>query len=376
MDTKSRLTLAEGRLLTQLADPEAPAPEPDTMLQHLIASQPGADPLATALPVDLAKAAQSEVRGGPKQWRALPRLIHAADAHAVLPIVARKLAAVGLCPELLPEPTQSLLHRHRQQHHIAIGQAMLLNHHASTIAEQFKKHKVDAIIVKGPRFASQLYDQPGDRTYTDIDFLVAPEAVNRANNLISQLGFSRPQKFWDNARRDQEYKWLLDENVSVLVEIHGNLVHYPALRRRVSLGYRELAAIGGVDPGNPVANLMIAVIHCACGHKFHRLNLLLDVLQAVRRLERKDDQVLTAAVSELGAELETGVTLGVVGTLFRCPRTLTLAEHFSHHWATRVGRKLISPDAVFAAPIPGSIDSRIRRHAFRRLQELGLARIG
>ena len=38
----------------------------------------------------------------------------------------------------------------------------------------------------------------------------------------------------------QEFKWLEKENSSLLVELHGDLVHDTGMRRRLSLGFREL----------------------------------------------------------------------------------------------------------------------------------------
>jgi hypothetical protein len=327
----------EGRLLTWLADPEASLPSlPDAA--------------------------------------ALSRIIIAADRHGVMAMVGRKLAAAAIPSGGLTAVAAELLARHAHRHMLAVGQAMLLDYHGQRLARRFESEGVAAAIVKGPVFASRLYHDRCDRPFTDVDFLIAPETMARANEIIAGEGFTRPMKRWDNADRDQEYKWLLDGNSSVLVELHGNLVHYPRLRRRISFGYRECRLAFEAAGDGRIADLMVAIVHSACGHKFHRLNMLVDVLQAARRLAPGDEAALSQVADRLAARLEVAVTLGVVGELFADERLVGLAGAVSDHWAVRVGRGLIKAETVLSAQaVPGRA-SHLRRHLFRQFQQLGFAR--
>ncbi len=73
-----------------------------------------------------------------------------------------------------------------------------------------------------------------------------------------------------------------------MVEVQGNMVHYPALRRRLSFGYAELKAASPGDEQSAVAMLLIAVVHALGGHKFHRLLFAVDIAQAARRISDPD----------------------------------------------------------------------------------------
>jgi hypothetical protein len=251
---------------------------------------------------------------------------------------------------------------------------MLLDRHARKIFRRFAEAGVEAAIVKGPTFADTLYRDRSDRPFTDIDFLIPAEHLEAANRLIPDLGFVRPQKTWDNSDRDREYKWLASGNSSVLIELHGDLVHYPMLRRQVSFGYRGLAAVENGVRNRPAAMLMVAVVHAACGHKFHQLSLLVDVLQAVRRLTVAEAEWFVEATVSMGARLEAAVTLDLVSRLFGEPQAAELSSRLGGHWAIRLGHRLIGPEVILATDSAGQRHSRLRRHGFRVLQQVGLIR--
>ena len=50
---------------------------------------------------------------------------------------------------------------------------------------------VPALLLKGPAFARWLYDDSRERSYRDIDLLVAPERIAAAGAALSELGFER-----------------------------------------------------------------------------------------------------------------------------------------------------------------------------------------
>lgn len=328
-DSDARLEPADVPLLVQLSDPEAPVP------------------------------------AGAVEPTRLARLLAAAERHGVLAIVYRKCREVAA-----PGHVASILNPLSPRIVAAVGQAMLLERRAQAVVQKFADAGVRATIVKGPVFADRLYRHRSDRPFTDIDFLVAPDSLDAANAAIEFLGFDRPTKTRDNSRRDREYKWQSRENASILVELHGDLVHYPALRRRISFGYDRLVEAGSGVPDSPPALLMTAVVHAACGHKFHELRLLVDVLQAVRRLKGKDEQVVEACRA-MGAMLEVSVTLHVVGEIFQEPRAVKLAGRVGDHPAIRLGRHLIDTQAVFGPDSGNPTGAWWRRHGFRLLQRIG-----
>ncbi|MEP5780984.1 MAG: nucleotidyltransferase family protein [Hyphomicrobiales bacterium] len=252
-----------------------------------------------------------------------------------------------------------------------VGQSMLLDSLRHDIMDGFKEKGVSACIVKGPVFAQRLYTSTGDRLFTDIDLLIDPADMPKALLTMSELGYNRPTKTWDNSDRDMEYKFYHPDHPIVLIELHGNLVHYPLLRRRASFGLRDLLQAGEGDGEAPNALLATAIVHATLGHKIDHVQMLVDVLQATRNLPRNDFTNAVAILKKMRLGLECAVCLSVVGQLFDDDVVNELAAHFIGGIRSKIGRKLITPDVVVQAQ--GNEmhkGSWRRRKTFRMLQYL------
>ena len=331
------LTSAEERLLLRYADPEAAVVE------------------------DLSA-------------KTLSALLDNAEFHGILPIMLRKLQERG--DAQLP-PDQGLRDRLeylRQKATIATGQSMLLQYHGDRIMKGLAADNVPARIVKGPVFARKLYRNVADRPFTDIDILVEPANLARANRVIAACGFELGSNEAESYEL-QEFKWLEKENSSLLVELHGDLVHDTGMRRRLSLGFPELRAIDGEATDTPAALLTIAIVHAAGGHKFHRLQLCVDVLQGVRALQSPEAEArLFDAARMTGIELELAIVLDVTGQLFDESRALELAGRIKPDLSIRLARRLIPTNTLLGVNSRDRLGSRLRRDAFRWIQRLAKAR--
>ncbi|MEW9837314.1 nucleotidyltransferase family protein [Mesorhizobium marinum] len=296
------------------------------------------------------------------------RMLAAARAHGVLPIVWRKLS--GLDADF-GEPVRDALQAAGDMVATMAGQSLLLRHHGGTIAKAFAEAGIPVAIVKGPVFAERLYEHASDRPFTDIDLLTAPEELARANAILPSLGYvALTKQIWDKSESNQEYKWGRSDNPNLLIELHGDLVHYASFRRLLSYSYAELMLAGGGDPAAPSAMLMTAVIHGACGHKFHRLQFAVDILQAGRAVTDADLPLLQTASRAIGADLELAVSLNLAGRLFDDPQVLDLADRFSSGLAAGLSKRLVTPAAIHDAMSTSGALSHARRKAFRGLQLL------
>ncbi|WP_188393900.1 nucleotidyltransferase family protein [Mesorhizobium sp. SARCC-RB16n] len=332
------LTCAEERLLLRLADPEAAAVEDDLSA------------------------------------KALSALLENAEFHGVLPIMLRKLRERGDAHLPSDAGLRDKLDDLRQKATIATGQSMLLQYHGDRIMKGMAAEGIPARIVKGPVFARKLYRNVSDRPFTDIDILVEPANLARANQVIAASGFELGSNEAESYQL-QEFKWLEKENSSLLVELHGDLVHDAGMRRRLSLGFRELGVIDGEATDAPAALLTIAIVHAAGGHKFHRLQLCVDVLQGVRTLRSAESEThLLKAARMTGIELELAIVLNVTGELFGEPHALELAGRIKPDLSIRLAKKLITTNTLLRVNSREKIGSRLRRDAFRWIQRLAKAR--
>jgi hypothetical protein len=333
------LSFADEKLLLAFADPEAPAAVGSNMAPETLLA-----------------------------------LLVNADFHGVLPIMLRKLREIG--DHHLPKDAglQRKLAELRDQATVATGQSMLLQYHGDRIMKALAAKGVPARIVKGPVFARKLYRQVSDRPFTDIDILVDPDSIEEANRTIAECGFDLGSDEAES-RKLQEFKWLEKENSSLLIELHGNLVHDTGMRRRLSLGFRELQAIDGTETDTPAALLTIAIVHAAGGHKFHRLQLCVDALQGVRALKSPQEEArLLEAARMTGIELELATVLNVTGRLFGAPRAIEIANRIKPDLSIRLAKWLITGNMLLRVNSREKLRSRLSRDAFRWVQRLARPR--
>lgn len=312
--------------------------------------------------------------GGNLAAETLLALLANAEFHGVLPIMLRKLREIGDA-KLPQDPTlRRKLSELRDQATMATGQSMLLQYHGDRILKALATKGVPARIVKGPVFARRLYNQVADRPFTDIDLLVDPASIAEANRTIGECGFELGS---DEAESHelQEFKWLEKDNSSLLVELHGDLVHDSGMRRRLSLGFRDLQVIDDGEIDTPAALLTIAIVHAAGGHKFHRLQLCVDVLQGVRALKSPEEEArLLEAARMTGIELELATVLNVTGRLFGAPRAIELANRIKPDLSIRLAKWLITGNMLLRVNSREKLRSRLSRDAFRWVQRLARPR--
>ncbi len=304
-----------------------------------------------------------------------PDLLALAAKHGVLPIFLRKLNnhpdrnhLIGLLPDTLRKELD-------KDGVISLGLTMMLEHHYRAIQEKIGNKKLRAVVVKGPVFAARLYQHANDRPFTDIDLLAHPDDIEPIGQVLTGLGFNRFKKgFWDRSDIYQEQKWLLSGNSNVMIELHGNLVHYPSLRRGVSFGYADYQVASQSDGESVLPLFMTAVVHASLGHKFHKLQLLVDILQAYRNLSSEQRDQLPAAAKVLSMRLETALCLELIADLYAEGDARMLAEAVAFRTQSRIATRLVSPLTVLDIHGESATRSRIRRHAFRWLQSMHLGR--
>lgn len=292
-----------------------------------------------------------------------------ADLHGVLPIVLRKFSEIGAGDRQQVAPYDAQLRQLRDQSVITIGQSMLLQHRGERAVHALSMAGIPARIVKGPIFSRALYSHHSDRPFTDIDIVVEPENLERASSIMEQLDFVLEGDA-DTSRQLQEFKWVARDNRKLLIEIQGNLVHGAGMRRRLSLGFTELAKLDGERLNSPATLLTTAIVHASGGHKFNSLRLCVDVLQGVRQLQSADDEKdAMDAARMIGAEMEFAVVLNVVGKTFHDERAIRMADQLTTSAGARLGRRLITRNTVVGVNSRRR-SSRIRRDLFRWIQRL------
>jgi hypothetical protein len=293
-------------------------------------------------------------------------LIDAIGHHGIEPVALRKLKALN---SDIHEDISNFIDQASQRQLVANVMSMTLENYARDIFSGIAETGANAAIVKGPVFATHLYPYLSDRPFTDIDILSPASHLAAIGKLLKNLGFRQAKReFFDRSQANMEQKWIRDDNVNILIELHTNLVHYPNLRKRLSFGHKQyqLASHEGRYPG--AANFIVAVVHAAAGHKFHKLQLLVDVLQAFRKLEPGDIGSLEQTLEKIPARLEVLICLDLIQDLFEDVETLETSRQLAGKSRFDLPRKLINADLVLDTFFDSGHKSRLRRHGFRFIQ--------
>lgn len=296
--------------------------------------------------------------------RQIPGICAGATAHRVESIILRKLHAHASHPAV-----QNLSGTVLQM----TALTMMLEHRMQPIAAAIRERGLQAAIVKGGVFASRLYPCPEDRPWTDIDILAAPVARNEIAALLRDLGYCYSGAEGAKNHKREE-KWGHPDQPNLLIELHGDMVHYPMLRRGIRFGWTELTLAGHGDPEAPLALFATAVAHGALGHKFHELRLMVDVLQAFRALDAADRAALPDRMAALSLRLEASLSLRLVADLFDQPEAGQLADMLALPVQSRLAAAIVRPQDVLLADGRRLGPSHLRRHAFRWLQQAHLSR--
>jgi hypothetical protein len=170
------------------------------------------------------------------------------------------------------------------------AQAIALNAALAEVASAMHERGVRPLLIKGPVVASWLYDDPGQRPYSDVDLLVDPERFDAAEVILAGLGFRdvdaglRPGE-----GKESEHTWLRAGERAVFVDLHRAipLVGAPPARAWALLSddAREHTVAGiRIDTPAPAAHLVILALHAA-QHGPRVRHPLADLSRAIARVE-------------------------------------------------------------------------------------------
>ena len=222
-----------------------------------------------------------------------------------------------------------------------------------------------AAIVKGPVFARVLYPERSLRNFGDIDVLIAPEAIQRFNALLSDRGFFLGEASPANAPR--EWKWIHRNNEQLMIEVQTDLIHADSLRRVVSLPYELIAAA----PEAPATLLLIALVHGGA-HHFERLQHVVDICQSARVLAGPEEESrFEGLVKAANARFIAVAGLELAGRILREPRCTSIARGLGSVNYTGLARLLLGKGSVMSTMGENRARHGWRRQAFRWLMKRG-----
>lgn len=281
-----------------------------------------ADPLGCNLPGNVA----------PLPGAQMKRLLELAERHGVLPAVvsnvkglAERGAALWNGDDQARALWESVPDRLLQR----TGLCLALRQQASEIAQAFRGAGLQMVVLKGGDFADRIYPHPSLRSFTDVDVLIPQSALAASREVMGGLGY---QPIVVAMKYDVGYGeevWHRPQRAGGSVEVHTNLVNSPSLRRGLSVSFEDLQ-LTPADPQphpSPAATILIAAVHGAASHSFDRLQLLVDIMQAVRQAASGlDEGYLKDAIARTGAARAVATGLWLAHRLFGEARCRQLSQ--------------------------------------------------
>jgi hypothetical protein len=220
---------------------------------------------------------------------------------------------------------------------------------------------VRPLLIKGAAFASWLYDDPRERSYGDIDLLVAPDRFAAAEAVLSELGYEPLlDAMRDRERPDHTTDWMRTGLLPLVVELHHTMVLLPGdpslIWQRLSEGALRLE-LGGTSvsvPTEPVAALIVGLHAAQHGRSHERsmrdLHLALERVDhdAWRAAARLADSLDAAANFAAGLRLDpAGEELcGRLGLTSSAPRHVRLRATTPPRTAMGIEQLVTTPGAL------------------------------
>lgn len=260
----------------------------------------------------------------------LSKILDAAEMHSVLPAVLRQTkTALNLQPDYLKALANSSSTAEVLAHFALIDDAinrrnLVLRYWSKKLLEEFEKQDIATSVVKGQGFSKSFYQHDSDRSFSDVDFLVAKSDVFAANRVLKELGFNSAQFHDRPGHLFLEYKWGLLSDPFVNIELHVDLIHSPKLRSGQSYTYERHEKLSRQSKDSSFVHLIVACLHAAYSHQFDRMQHLVDICLAVRALDlehgstsiheilKQEDNVALEAVLHSGVQL--------AGEMFKCSK--------------------------------------------------------
>jgi hypothetical protein len=256
-----------------------------------------ADPVGRDVPGPVAP-----LRGGPMR-----RLLDLADRHGVLPAVVSNIHRLAERGQVLwdgDDQAQALWKTVPDLLLQRTGLSLALRQQAREIIQAFCQAALPVVVLKGSDFADRLYPHPSLRTFTDVDLLIPQPVLAASRPVMSCLGYRPIVVAMKYEAGYGEEVWYRPQRAAGHVEVHTDLVNSPSLRRGLSVSFEDLQLTPAEPHPRPsvASTILIAAVHGAASHSFDRLQLLVDLMQAVRQASLGMDEVwLKDAIARTGS---------------------------------------------------------------------------
>lgn len=304
----------------------------------------------------------------PPDWS---RFIEAARRHRV-----EQQFLAGLKSAEIPIP--SALGDLRMDARAAAHQSLLQMRETARLAALFEKAGVPLLVLKGVALAVQLRRDPAMRSSRDIDLLVSPDNMGKADEILREAGYRNsgptvPEGMEDDYRRWSKETQYTHARHGMLVELHHRLSNNDDL---LDLDFQSLwreherIEIGGQSVA-VMSRRWLALYLCMHGatHGWERLSWLMDFSGALPTADDVENALHSAAAAGLSAVMLQALLLAhdwldlpvAQGHLLRAGASRRV------RWLNAILARSYGPSTWYRSPERGTLAGFIRYSVWLRL---------
>src|SRR5256885_13498800 len=211
------------------------------------------------------------------------QLAAAAEFHGLNPLLCRNLQASNVA---LPKEIAAEMEGWNSA---TVRQNLFLSAELLRVHVELREHGIEAIPLKGPVLASELYGDLALRPFSDIDLLIKPGQVDAAESVVRDLGYEPEFAIPPEHRK----KWLKQQceltfrrSGTIRLELHWDIAHpHFALDTGVADFWSRLAIVQIGDSSLPnlsSADLLFTLIVHGTRHAWSRMMWLVDIAELLR----------------------------------------------------------------------------------------------
>ncbi|MCM3724889.1 nucleotidyltransferase family protein [Neobacillus cucumis] len=211
--------------------------------------------------------------------------------------------------------------RLKESYEKGLFQNLLIRNQMNTILNNFENHSIEVIPLKGVHFAENYFGHIGARATSDIDLLIRLQDLNRAIEIIQDLGFTVEEEQVPDHFHCSFSKTIPGSTMPLVVEIHWNIVRENTSDFRINDLWNQSEQVGSFKHLKELSPNHLFYMICLHGwrHNLDSPKYFIDIIQLIYKLDGKIDYdyLLKLAASHK--------------TLKRLKRTLSIVYHQFPH---------------------------------------------
>ncbi|MBT2657105.1 nucleotidyltransferase family protein [Bacillus sp. ISL-18] len=181
--------------------------------------------------------------------------------------------------------------RLKESYEKGLFQNLLIRNQLNNILTDFENHSIDVIPLKGVHFAENYFGHIGARSTSDIDLLIRLQDLNRAIEIINNLGFTVEEEQVPGHFHCSFSKTIPGSTMPLVVELHWNIVKENTSKFNIDELWSQAELVGNSKYLKELSPNHLFYMICLHGwrHNLDSAKYFIDIIQLIYKLGGKID---------------------------------------------------------------------------------------